>query len=150
MSGDSTGIGTGLVEFAQEQPGVGQHRVEAVHFAGREKRQIEGIEKEDTALVTELMALDLLKTFEDHRIKIPAEMELRDDLRKPQRLVSKSGVRIAATDDKAGHADAFWSLALLVRAMKSRGGTFAFSGAEELLSGGPVGWKYDNRTLELS
>ena len=131
---DSTGLGTGLVEFAQDQPGVGQHRAEAVSFSSKERREgQEGAEREDSALVTELMALDLLKVFEDHAIKIPPEMELRDDLRKPQRVVSAKGsVRIAATDDRAGHADAFWALALLVRSLKSHGGTFAFDSRDSL------------------
>jgi phage FluMu gp28-like protein len=133
---DYTGPGVGLTEFAQNVPGVGVHRAEGVNFATKESRDEPGADEENKALVTELMALDLLKVFEDHSIRIPAEMELRDDLRKPQRMVSAKGaVRIAASDDAAGHADGFWSLALLVRALKSRGGSFGFSTSEEVRGG---------------
>jgi phage FluMu gp28-like protein len=133
LSGDATGLGLGLVEFAQEV--CGAHRAEAVQFAGREKRTVRGVEQEDTALVTELMALDLLDVFEKRGIRIPCEMALRDGLRKPERITTGSGVRIAATRDGAGHADEFWSMALMVRALKSNNTTFAYE-AVELFPGG--------------
>jgi len=117
LSGDATGIGLGLVEFAQEECGI--HRAEAVHFAARERRTVHGIRQTDSALVTELMALDLLEAFENRAIRIPCEMPLRDSLRKPGRITTAGGVRIAATRDSAGHADEFWSMALMVRALKS-------------------------------
>jgi phage FluMu gp28-like protein len=116
LSGDATGLGLGLVEFAQEL--CGPYRVEAVHFASREPRPFHGIRQGHSALVTELMALDLLDRFEARSIRIPCEMPLRDSLRKPERITTASGVRIAATRDAAGHADEFWSIALLVRALK--------------------------------
>jgi phage FluMu gp28-like protein len=116
LSGDATGIGLGLLEFAQEE--CGPYRVEAVQFSSREKRIIRGIRQADSALVTELMALDLLEAFENHAIRIPGETALRDSLRKPGRITTASGVRIAATRDDTGHADEFWSLALMVRALK--------------------------------
>lgn len=132
---DKTGLGTFLIEFAQDQPGIGEHRAEAINFASKEAREVTGVEREDTALVTELMALDLLRVFEDRAIRIPPEQELRDDLRKPERIVTANGsVKIAATRDEAGHADAFWAMALLVRALKSRGGDFGFSSATDLLA----------------
>ena len=55
LSGDATGLGLGLVEFAQEL--CGPYRAEAVQFAGREKRSIRGIQQGDSALVTELLTL---------------------------------------------------------------------------------------------
>jgi phage FluMu gp28-like protein len=128
LSGDATGLGLGLVEFAQEL--CGSHRAEPIHFAGRERRISHGILQKDSSLVTELLALDLLELFEARSIRIPCEMPLRDSLRKPERITTTAGVRIAATRDAAGHADEFWSLALMVRALKSQPTTFAYDPAE--------------------
>jgi phage FluMu gp28-like protein len=126
LSGDATGLGLGLLEFAQEE--CGAYRVEAVQFASREKRSVRGIEQGDSALVTELMALDLLDVFESRAIRIPCEGALRDSLRKPERIQNASGVRIAATRDEAGHADEFWSIALMIRALSSRAGSGSCGG----------------------
>jgi phage FluMu gp28-like protein len=130
LSGDATGLGLGLVEFAQEH--CGAHRAEAVQFASREKRVVRGVEQRDSALVTELMALDLLDAFERNAIRIPNEAALRDGLRKPERITGARGVRIAATRDASGHADEFWSLALMQRALKSAASGFAYEAAEAL------------------
>lgn len=116
-AGDGTGLGLGLCEFAQDI--VGRHRFEVVNFSSKEARRVGAIEEKDKALVTELMAMDLLQVFEDRAIRIPCEQRLRDSLKKPERVVSPNGVRIAAERDEAGHADEFWSYALLNRAMKS-------------------------------
>jgi len=132
LSGDATGLGLGLVEFAQEECGAG--RAEAVQFASREKRTVSGIQQGDSALVTELMALDLLEVFENRSIRIPCEEALRESLRKPERITTASGVRIAASRDGAGHADEFWSLALMVRALKTTGVLFAYEPTEILPS----------------
>lgn len=115
---DMTGIGLGLCEYAQEQPWGA--RIHGVNFSRTEplstRLKQEG-RKQETARVTELMAADLLAVFEDRSIEIPADHELRADLRKPERLTSPGGrVSIAATRDEAGHADHFWALALAVRA----------------------------------
>lgn len=116
---DATGIGLGLAEFAQER--VGGSRVGALNFASRERRRDAGGSPHpgDSALVTELMALDLLRAFEDRLIRIPCEPALRESLRKPERVQTASGVRIAVERDQAGHADEFWSLALMVRALST-------------------------------
>jgi len=124
LSGDATGLGLGLVEFAQEE--CGAYRAEPVQFSSREKRSVRGIQQADSALVTELMALDLLEVFESRAIRIPCEMALRDSLRKPERITTAAGVRIAATRDESGHADEFWSIALMVRALKSPPAPFAY------------------------
>jgi phage FluMu gp28-like protein len=117
-AGDATGLGLGLVEFAQEV--VGRHRFESVHFASREARRVmSGVTPGERALVTELMALDLLQAFEARNVRVPCESALRDALRKPERIQTAGGVRIAAERDGAGHADEFWSLALLVRALNA-------------------------------
>lgn len=116
---DATGIGLGLAEFAQER--VGGNRVGALNFASRERRREAAGSSHpgDTALVTELMALDLLRAFEDRAIRIPCEPALRESLRKPERVQTASGVRIAVERDQAGHADEFWSMALMVRALSA-------------------------------
>lgn len=116
---DATGIGLGLAEFAQER--AGGARVGALNFASRERRRdaTGAAHPSDTALVTELMALDLLRAFEDRAIRIPCEAALRESLRKPERVQTASGVRIAVERDQAGHADEFWSLALMVRALSA-------------------------------
>lgn len=115
---DMTGLGLGLVEYSQEEP-WGQN-VQGVDFSTTEpisqRLRTDG-KKGETARVTEIMATELLGVFEDHRIDIPQDPELRDDLRKPERLVSPGGrVSIAAVRDEAGHADHFWAIALAIRA----------------------------------
>lgn len=125
--GDMTGLGTGLVEELQERFGV--YRIRGVNFATTEPVndliRAEG-RKAETARVTEIMATNLLQVFEDRTIEIPADAELRDDLRKPEKITSPSGrVSIAAVRDEAGHADHFWSLALAVRAIGG-GGPFSY------------------------
>ena len=118
---DMTGIGLGLVEFSQDEPtGTWGKLIQGVDFSTTEPinkvLQAEG-RKAPTARVTEIMATELLQIFEDRRIEIPQDPQLRDSLRKPERLVSPGGrVSIAATRDEAGHADEFWSVGLAVRA----------------------------------
>jgi phage FluMu gp28-like protein len=127
---DMTGIGLGLVEFAQDEPWGGMHRIHGVNFSSSEplskKLKADG-RKADTARVTEIMATNLLEVFEERRIEIPMDAELRDSLRKPEKITSPSGrVSIAATRDDAGHADEFWSVALAVRAAARSSGPFAY------------------------
>ncbi len=115
---DMTGIGLGLVEFAQEKPWG--RKIFGVNFSSTEpisKRLKTDGRKGETARVTELMATDMLGVFEDRRIEIPMDATLRDSLRKPEKIVSPGGrVSIAATRDEAGHAYEFWSVALGIRA----------------------------------
>lgn len=118
LCGDMTGLGLGLIEYAQEKHGM--QRIEGVNFSSTEptsnRIKLEG-RKAETAKVTEIMATDLLGCFEDRAIEIPVDEELRADLRKPEKITSPGGkVSIAATRDDAGHADHFWSLALANRA----------------------------------
>ena len=115
---DMTGIGLGLVEYAQEKHG--SQKIGGVNFGSTEpitqRIQAEG-RKAPTARVTEIMATEMLGVFEDRGIEIPMDAELRDSLRKPEKIVSPGGrVSIAATRDDAGHADEFWSIALAIRA----------------------------------
>lgn len=117
---DMTGLGLGLVEYAQERHGV--DRVQGVNFATTEpvnsRLRAEG-RRAATARVTELMATDLLAAFEERSLEIHVELdhEAREDLRKPEKMTTPGGrVSIAAVRDEAGHADHFWALALALRA----------------------------------
>ena len=117
---DMTGIGLGLVEYAQEK--WGDYKVQGVNFGTTEpisdRIRAEG-RKTETARVTEIMATELLAVFEEKSITIEVELDgdARDDLRKPEKITSPGGrVSIAATRDEAGHADHFWGLALAIRA----------------------------------
>lgn len=125
---DMTGLGLGLVEYAQEKHGT--ERIGGVNFSSTEpistRIRAEG-RKSETARVTEIMATELLGVFEDRRIEIPMDASLRDDLRKPEKVVSPGGrVSIAAERDEGGHADHFWSIALALRAA-TRSGTPPFT-----------------------
>ncbi|MFA6962435.1 MAG: terminase family protein [Opitutaceae bacterium] len=119
---DMTGIGLGLVEYAQEKPWG--RKINGVNFGSSEpitKRILAEGRKAPKARVTEIMATEMLGVFEDHRIEIPMDAALRDSLRKPEKITSPGGrVSIAATRDDAGHADEFWSVALAIRASQSR------------------------------
>ena len=111
---DMTGIGLGLTEYTQEK--FGTYRVQGINFSSsvpiRAQQKAEG-RKQETVRVTEAMATALLQVYEDHLIRQPSDAQLRDDLRKPEKVVSPGGrVSIAATRDEGGHADHFWSFAL--------------------------------------
>jgi len=122
---DMTGIGLGLVEYAQEAHGS---KIIGINFSSTApitRRLLAEGRKKETAKITEIMATNLLGTFEDRAIEVPADKDLRDDLRKPERLVSPGGaVSIAAVRTEAGHADRFWALALAVHA-ETLSGTWA-------------------------
>jgi phage FluMu gp28-like protein len=129
---DMTGIGLGLVEYAQERWG---HKIKGVNFSATESLndqiRAEG-RKAETARVTEIMATDLLACFEERSIEIHVELDAdaRDDLRKAEKITSPGGrVSIAAVRDEAGHADHFWAFALAVRAAGNSAGPVAFARA---------------------
>jgi len=120
---DMTGLGLGLVEYAQER--WGSYKVQGVNFSSTEpigdRIRFEG-RRHETARVTEIMATDLLAMFEDRTISIEVELDAdaREDLRKPEKVTSPGGrVSIASTRDSAGHADHFWALALAIRAAQT-------------------------------
>ena len=115
---DMTGLGVGLFDYAAEKHG--DHKIRGVNFSTTEavtpRIQTEG-RKAPTAKVTEIMATEMVAVFEDRIIHIPTDPRLRDDLRKPEKIVSSGGrVSIAASRDVDGHADRFWSVALAIRA----------------------------------
>ncbi len=122
---DMTGLGLGLVEYAQEEPWGGEW-IQGINFSSTEPinnyLKSEG-KKKETARVTENMATALLGCFESKSITIEVELDndAIDDLRKPERITSPGGkVSIAAVRDEAGHADHFWAFALAIRASESR------------------------------
>jgi hypothetical protein len=131
--GDMTGLGLGLVEFLQDA--FGNYKIRGVNFSSTEpvtgRMKIEG-RKQETARVTEIMAVNLLTCFEERTIQdLPNDPALVDDLRKPEKITSPGGrVSIAATRDEAGHADGFWSLALAVRAGERAHQPFAYQRVE--------------------
>ena len=125
---DMTGIGLGLVEYAQEKWGA--ERVRGINFSSSEPInnyiRNEG-RKAETARVTENMATDTLACFEDKSIEFHVQLDADaiDDLRKPERIVSPGGrVSIAAVRNEAGHADHFWAVALAIRNTATIAGPF--------------------------
>ena len=130
ISIDMTGLGLGLVEYAQEK---WRSRVRGINFSRTEPindhLRAEGRAAE-TARVTENLATDLLAHFE-HRtltLEVQLDADALEDLRKPERLVSPGGrVSIAATRTEAGHADHFWALALALRDAAATSAPVAFS-----------------------
>ena len=113
---DMTGIGLGLCEYTQEQ--MGRTRVQGINFsssAPMNPRLKASGRKGETVRVTEAMATELLQVYEDKCMRHPHDMRLREDLRKPERIVTAQGrVSIAASRTKGDHADHFWSFALAV------------------------------------
>jgi phage FluMu gp28-like protein len=132
---DMTGLGLGLFEYTHQKfqtkitglnfsstiplhtsssPFSSPHGVSAPQWLNQSSSTTQSIR------VTEHLATKLLQAFEDRALQIPIDQDLRDDLRKPERLVSPSGrVSIAATRDSSGHADHFWSLALALDAAQT-------------------------------
>ena len=134
ISIDMTGIGLGLVEYAQEK---WRARVRGVNFSTSEPInnfiRAEG-RRAETARVTENMATDLLAHFEHKTLTLEVQLDADalDDLRKPERLVSPGGrVSIAATRTEAGHADHFWALALAIRDAGGNTGPVAYGRLKE-------------------
>jgi hypothetical protein len=130
------------VEFLQQR--FGQYRIRGINFSATEPTnghiKLEG-RKNETARVTEIMAVNLLACFEDRTIRdLPNDSALVDDLRKPEKITSPGGrVSIAATRDEAGHADGFWSLALAVKAGETVEPPFVYPGFKRV-NGKLVDW----------
>ena len=124
---DMTGIGLGLVEYAQELPGMRQ-RIIGVNFSSsvpiNPLLKATG-RKSETVRVTEHMATILLNVYEEKRIEHTCDQRMRDDLRLPERIVSPSGrVSIAAARSAEDHADHFWAKALCIYAAETNTGPF--------------------------
>lgn len=103
---DRTGLGMQLAEeLSRDYPGM----VDAVSF---------------TAVRKERLALGLLRLVEQGRLKIPRDPDLFSRLHAVKRHATGHGIRYDAARDEAGHADAFWALALAVEG-RSQGATTA-------------------------
>lgn len=114
---DASGLGVGLAQELQEKPGG--EKIMAVNFASSEA--VPGLTQKVN--VKEIMATDLIAWHEDARITYPCDAIMRDDLRKPQRITTSKGrSSIAAESTKTGHADHFWGLGLVIKAVHGAGG----------------------------
>lgn len=97
---DATGLGMMLAEELQNR--YGRWRVEGISFSAPAK----------AAMATALRA-----AFEDRRLRILPDADVREDLHKVRKTVTAAGnVRYEADRDEAGHSDRFWALALAVHA----------------------------------
>jgi phage FluMu gp28-like protein len=104
---DATGLGMQMAEEARDEFGS---RVEEVSF---------------TQPVKADLAFTLRTSFEDRRIRIPHENNLRTDLRAVKKEVTAAGnIRFTADTGPNGHSDRFWSLALAEHAGKTASGPF--------------------------
>ena len=93
---DQTGMGEMLAEYMVER---WRGRAEGVILSGPRK----------AAIATPFKGL-----FEDKRIRIPDEDDVREDLHKTRKVITGGGnVRLSAESDDAGHADRFWAGALM-------------------------------------
>ena len=99
---DQTGIGRQFAERAEEF--WGKYKIEGISF---------------TNGIKEHLAYQLRTAFEDKKIKIPADENIRSDLRAVKRENTCTGkIRFFADSNENGHADRFWALALAVEASK--------------------------------
>jgi len=105
----------------------------AERLATRWGYRAEGIQFNVSSMAA--MAMPLLRLFEDKRIRIPAEPDIREDLHKVQKIVNGTNVRFVAPRDGDGHADRFWALALACHAADSATEPLPPSQARK-----PAGW----------
>jgi len=121
---DATGLGMQLAEQAVMKFGS---RAEAVTF---------------TPAVKENLAVTLKRRFEDGLLRIPADRDLRADLRAVKKFLTTAGnVRFDAERSDAGHADHFWALALAEHAA---------SGPAQKIEYRPVGDKRPSAELRAN
>jgi hypothetical protein len=115
---DMTGLGLGLFEYSVRR--LGEHRISGINFASSVSATrviVEEGTKRETVRVTEALAMEVLRAYEDRKLRQPRDWQLREDLRRPGKVTTPGGrVSIAATRDGGGHADHFWSLALALEA----------------------------------
>ncbi|MES2705134.1 MAG: hypothetical protein V4726_00895 [Verrucomicrobiota bacterium] len=145
---DFTGLGTGLTD---ELRGLYGDLVIPVHFASTVPVTPDVAasgRKSPTMAVTELMAINLARLFDDKLIEIPTDKDLEESLHLPERVVSANGQRVSIaaekTQDEEGfteHADHFWALALAEHGVQDgpRGAFDAESAAGVVMGGGGMG-----------
>jgi phage FluMu gp28-like protein len=113
---DATGLGRQLAERALER--FGERRVEPVTF---------------TAPVKEDLAFGLRALLEKRALRIPADKNIRADLRAIKKTATSAGnIRFAADRGPGGHADRFWALALAAYAARSPHATPRYENAAAL------------------
>jgi phage FluMu gp28-like protein len=97
---DYTGMGGPITEDLQKA--FGSAAVEAVTFTPQTKSDL---------------AMRTRKLFEDHRVRIPVDNKIRNDLHGVKKTVTSAGnIRFDAERTKDGHADRFWALSLALMA----------------------------------
>ena len=104
LCGDETGIGSQLIESAQDV--FGANKVEGISFTAENK---------------ETLAYGLKQNFEDRGSLIPADNTIRNSLHSVKKYeTSTKHFRFDAERTEAtGHADHFWAKALSVQAASS-------------------------------
>jgi phage FluMu gp28-like protein len=97
---DYTGMGGPITEDLQKRYGTAS--IEAVTFSNAVKSDL---------------ATRTRKLFEDHRVRIPIDIKIRNDLHSVKKVVTAAGnIRFDAERTKDGHADRFWALSLALMA----------------------------------
>jgi phage FluMu gp28-like protein len=76
------------------------------------------------------------QAFEERRVRIPDNREVRADINAVKRFVTPAGnVRFDAEHTDRGHADRFWALAMVVNAASRQHSNFS---EQAFLAGSPV------------
>jgi len=70
---------------AQKRLGIRDSWINFASTVRRRRRLREG-RKRETVRVTEALAVELLRVYEDRRMQHPRDGRLRDDLRKPEKV----------------------------------------------------------------
>lgn len=97
---DQTGMGERTTEEYKRR--YGSARAEGVLFTIANKQALATLGK---------------SCFEDGRVSVPADQEIRNDLHKLKKITSATGsIRFDASRDSAGHADRTWALFLACNA----------------------------------
>lgn len=100
---DSTGLGMQLSEDLIDM--FGPNVIEQVHFRNSTKEEL---------------ATTLKRRFEDHAIRIPVSRQIREDIHNVKKSVTAAGnIRYSADQNKDGHSDRFWALALAAHAAEN-------------------------------
>ncbi|AFY60345.1 terminase large subunit domain-containing protein [Synechococcus sp. PCC 6312] len=111
---DQTGLGEDITVRYQKL--FGEFRVEGILFTTPNKL---------------VLANGIKEAFEDRKIRIPIDPQLREDLHKIKKIVTPTGaMRFDADSDSQGHADRFWSLALAIQAASSPAAPIEFHALE--------------------
>jgi len=102
-------LGRGVIKCNIDKGLLGLQLAEELE---REHRGIvEGVQL--TSGVQGAMAAKLRVGFSEHKVRIPDDAELRDDLRLVRKVDTRNGVPVVQTlKDETGHADRFWAAAL--------------------------------------